>query len=138
MVSASLSTGKHKTGINRHVLKSCLEHLFPLKKLSYLTESEHLVWGLLEGHGDLGQVGGAPPQQTLLRAAGWNKERRPSSKLLHPVLQLLRLKVTGVCSPRAQCVCVCAGGFSRGFKSCRDNRASGGCALQVKEHLLIS
>lgn len=65
--------------------------------LSYLTESEHLVWSLLEGHGDLGQVGGAPPQQTLLRTAGWNKERRPSSKLLHPVLQLLRLKVTGVC-----------------------------------------
>lgn len=75
--------------------------------LSYLTESEHLVWGLLEGHGDLGQVGGAPPQQTLPGAAGWNKERRPSSKLLHPVLQLLRLKVTAVCSPRTRRVSVC-------------------------------
>lgn len=58
--------------------------------LSYLSESEHLAWSVLEDDSDLSQVGGALPEQTLLRAAGWNEERR--LRLLHPVLHLCLLK----------------------------------------------
>lgn len=63
---------------------------------SYLSKSEHLVWSVLEDDSDLSQVGGALPEQTLLRAAGWNKERQLSSELLRPVLHLVRWRIRGV------------------------------------------
>lgn len=73
---------------------------------SYPSESEHLVWSMLEDDSDLSQVGGALPEQTLLRAAGWNKERQLSSKLLRPVLHLVRWRIRGVESHTHRAACL--------------------------------
>ena len=91
--------------------------------LSYLSESEHLARGVLEDDSDLSQVGGALPEQSSLRAAGWNKERQLSSKLLSPVLHLVGLKSHreesdhDLRESRSGAEAV-----SSGYKSCWDNR----------------
>lgn len=64
--------------------------------LSYLSESEHFAGSVLEDNGNLSQVGGALPEQMLLRAAGWSKERQLSPKLLCPVLHFACWRVRGV------------------------------------------
>lgn len=60
---------------------------------SYLSKSEHLAWSFLEDDGHLSQVGGALPEQMLLRAAGWSAERQLSSTLLRPVLHLVAWRI---------------------------------------------
>lgn len=63
---------------------------------SYLSKSEHLAGSFLEDDSDLSQVGGALPEQMLLRAAGWSTERQLSSTLLRPVLHLVAWRIRGV------------------------------------------